>query len=886
MGLRLYRLLVRLTPRGFRDEYGEEMCRVAEERWLEENARGGRGASALFWFRQSLALVGATARLRRHQYDSTGGMTMDGFVRDLRHAVRGLARRPGFTTVTVLTLGLGIGASTAIFSAVNAVLLRPLPYTDAERVAVVFQTDVATGERGNGVSAANVRDFRDAATLFDEVAVAEPWSLDLRVDGRAESLRTWAVSRGFFGAVGAEAVLGRTFTESDYDDGASAIVMMGHGAWVDRFGADPSVVGRGLALEGETRTVVGVLSEDFRFPDAREMWIPRPTQPWDEQGRPADFMTGVARIASGVSLAQAQAEADRVASSLRESYPRLNANLGLTLVPLRDHLLGDVRPALTVIVGAAAFLLLIACANVAGLILARGSQRERDYALRGALGAGHARLIGHVAAESVVLAAAGCVVGIILTYGGVSAIRALGPDHLPRIDALRVDGTVLAFAIAVTAVAAVLSGLAPSLRLSRPDLRSALGDGSRGGTGGGTSGRAQTRARSRLVVSQVAAAVVLLVGAGLLIRSFGALLDQELGFDPTGRLALQVFAYDYGPGELQGFLDDAVVRLEALPGVTGVALTSDLPGATDGAIAKIDIVVPFTIADRAAPPPGQEPQAAVSQVSTEYFDVLGMDIVAGRGFEATDNPDGTQVIIVNEALARRHFGGADPVGEGLVVRFGDRSGPREIVGVVGDTRPLGHASEPRPEVYFPLSQVETGSLTFVVRATVDAAALTLPAMDAIWEANPSQSIWGVAPVEELVADWLKERRFSLFLITTFSVIALALSAIGLYGLVSFSVDRRLGELGIRRALGGQATDLVSMILGEGAKLALTGLAIGLAAALGLTRFIQGMLFGVSPTDPLTFGLLGGLVLTIAAAATLLPALRAMRVDPVEALRTE
>jgi predicted permease len=468
----------------------------------------------------------------------------------------------------------------------------------------------------------------------------------------------------------------------------------------------------------------------------------------------------------------------------------------------------------------------------------------------------------------------------------VSAIRALGPDHLPRIDALRVDGTVLAFAIAVTAVAAVLSGLAPSLRLSRPDLRSALGDGSRGGTGGGTSGRAHTRARSRLVVSQVAAAVVLLVGAGLLIRSFGVLLDQELGFDPTGRLALQVFAYDYEPGELQGFLDDAVVRLEALPGVTGVALTSDLPGATDGTIAKIDIVVPFTIADRAAPPPGQEPQASVSQVSAGYFDVLGMDIVAGRGFEATDNADGTQVIIVNEALARRHFGDADPVGEGLVVRFGSRSGPREIVGVVGDTRPLGHASEPRPEVYFPTSQVETGSVTFVVRTTVDAAALTLPAMEAIWEANPSQSIWGAAPVEELVADWLKERRFSLFLITTFSVIALALSAIGLYGLVSFSVDRRLGELGIRRALGGQARDLVSMILGEGAKLALTGLAIGLALALGLTRFIQGMLFGVSPTDPLTFVLLAGLVLSIAAAATLIPALRAMRVDPVEALRTE
>lgn len=882
MGARLLRLLLRVTPRGFREEYGDEMCRVADEQWRARRGLTGPIGAIAFWGRQALAVVAMSARLRRHEYGTTGRTTMSGFAEDLGYAVRGLARRPGFTLVTVLTLGLGIGAATAIFSAVDTVLLRPLPYADADRVVVLFQGDVDTGERGEGVSAANLRDVAASVGTLSSVGVAEPWSLDLTVDGRVESLRTWSVSEGFFDAIGATPLLGRTFTESDYVEGGSAVVVLGHRAWSARFGSDPAVVGTDVLLDGQSRTVVGVLPPEFRFPDAAETYIPRPQQPWDESSRPADFMTGVGRLADGTSLAVAEQELDRIAATLRETHPQVNADLDFHAVPLEEHLFGDVRTPLYVMMAAVVVLLLIACANVAGLMLARGAQRERDFALRGALGAGTARLVRHVSAESLVLAFAGSVLGVVLTYGGIAVIRGLAADHLPRIDELSVNGTVLAFALATGALSAVLSGLAPSLRLSKPDLRDALGDGSRGSTGS----RTQARARGRLVVSQVAAAVVLLVGAGLLARSFDALLQQDLGFDPEGRLALQIFAYGYeSPAEAQVVVDGIVESMEALPGVERVAITTDLPGANDGSIAKIDIVVPFTVDGRAAPPVGQEPQAYVMQVYRDYFGTMGIDVVGGREFAATDNADAAPVVVVNETLARRHFGDADPLGQHLSVRFGGIV-PRQIVGVVRDTRPLGHASEPRPEIYFPLAQVPTGSLTFVLETAGDPAALTLPAMEAVWEVAPAQSVWGVAPVETLLAEWLVERRFSLFLLGAFSSIALLLAAIGLYGLLTFSVERRQGELGIRRALGGHSADLIRMVLSEGARLAATGVVIGLAASWYLSRFISGMLFEVSPTDPLTFASLAVLIMTIAGVATLLPAVRALRVDPAEALRQE
>lgn len=902
--LTLYRRLLRLLPRAVRDEYGDEMLGVVRQQRLELGADAWGWRYARFWARQIGALLVASVRLRwgagriagrgaggpddRIGHDGAGrhghmeGGEMEGFVSDVRQAMRVLRKRPGFTLVTAVTLGLGIGASTAIFSAVHAVLLRDLPFDDPDRIVVLFHENVETGERGSGFSPANARDLMERAELLTAAAVAEPWSLDLEVEGRAQAVRAWAVSEGFFRALGVEPMVGRTFTAEEYAGTGDPVVLVGHRSWQSRFGGDPDLVGRTLTFQQGAVTVVGILGPDFKLPDEAELWVPRPPQPSDGVQRSGDYMLGVGRMAPDVTLEQAQAELSRVAASLAEAYPEDNASTTFRAVPLREHLFGDVRTPLLVLLSAVGLVLLIACANVAGLMLARGARRQREYALRGALGASTRRLIRQIVIEATVLAGLGCLLGIALTYGGVEVISRLGPDHLPRIDELSVDRTVLGFALAVAALSALLSGITPSLRLSRPDLSVALTDGSRSTTGGPSG----FGLRNRLVVAEVAAAVVLLVGAGLLSRSFTTLLDEDLGFDPTNRLAVQVFAYDgyETPAERGAFIRQAIENIESLPGVERVALTSSVPGATDGVLASIDINLPFTIQDRAAPPVGQEPVAAISQVSAGFFDVVDMSIVDGRGFEPSDDAEAPLVVVINERLARRHFGDRSPVGESLVIGY--RPVPREIVGVVADVRPSGHESQPRPEVYFPITQFGTSSLTFVIEASVAPGPLTTPAMNAIWEANPAQSIWGAATLEELLSDWLTERSFNLLLLGSLAAIALALAGIGIYGLISFSVEQRVAEMGLRRALGGGAGSIVGMVLREGARLAGLGLAVGLAAAYPLTRFLQGMLHGVEPTDPTVLVALVAVVMGVTCLATLVPAVRAVRADPMMVLRTE
>ncbi len=884
LGLRIYLRLLASLPEPERSEYGDEMRRVVEDGWASRrDTRGGIGVG--FWLRENVALWKTARRWRRAHREREGrtmGSMFDGWSQDLGLSLRALRRRPGFAIVSALTLGVGIGASTAVFSAVHTVLLRDLPYGAADRLLHVAQMDRETGEVETGASAANMLSLSTDATFLDAAAVAEPWSYDLIVEGRAETLKTWAVSEGFLEGLDLTLSLGRSFSPEDYLEGADPVVLLSWSSFVGRFGADSAVVGRTLSLEGNDHTVIGVLPSEVTFPGPAELWSPRPVRSWDATARGAAYMTGVARLAPGASLAQAQAEADRVALAIAEIDPAQSTGLGFRLTPLRDHLFGSVRTPLLVLASAVGLVLLIACANVAGLFVARGIERRREFALRDALGAGRARLVRLMGLESGVLSLAGAGLGIAIAFGSVAGLRALGPDHLPRIDQLAVDRTVLLFALVTGAASAILSGLLPALRSGRTDPSDAL----REGAAGISHTRGGIRLRRRLVVLEVAGAVVLLVGSGLLIRSFGAILDEELGFDPVGRLALQTFAYGYEDfeGGRQAFVQMAVDNLGALPGVTGVALTTNVPGADDSKLASIDVALPFVRTDRPAPPAGREPQAYQTLVSSSLFEVLDQPLLEGRAFSQVDGPDGTPVAIVNETFVRRYFPGESAIGRSIL--WSREEAPRTIIGVVADVRLNGHASPPRADVYLPLSQRGEGSLTFVLETEVAAAGLAEAAREAIWAANPLQAIWGVATLESLVADRLLERRFNLAVLGGFALIALFLASIGIYGLGSYSVRARRGEMGIRRALGGRTRSILAMILGEGTRLAALGVALGLVGSLFATRLLQGMLFGVEATDPLTLGAIAVVVLAAAVLAALVPALYAGRVHPAEALRSD
>jgi len=883
LGLRIYRWLIRLLPGWARGEYGEEMTRVVSEHWNVSRSSLGALGALRFWMRQYLALAVA-ARAFSERPTTGGGMGgfIEGLVRDLRQAARALRKRPGFTLISALTLGVGIGASTAVFSAVNAVLLRDLPFDDPSRIVVITQVDSRTGDPDNGTSAVNAQDLAASSTLLEHVAIADPYSFDLQVDGRAESLRAWWVGEGFMESLGTTPILGRPFTREEYRQGQSNVVLLGHESWSSRFGADPSMVGQTLALDGQDYTVVGVLPPRFGFPNHAELWIPRPVQSWDVNSRTSAYMTAVGRMAPGVTLAQAEQEVAQVARSIAEANPQTSANLGFRMVPIRDHLFGDVRTPLWVLGGAVGLVLLIACANVAGLLVARGVERGREFALRDALGASRGQRVRLMVFESALISAAGAALGTGLTYAGVAVIRSLGPDHLPRIDELAVDGPVLAFALGAAVLSALISGVLPAFRLSQPDPASELREGGRGAS----RSRGGVRFRNRLVVLEVAGAMVLLVGAGLLGKSFLVLLDQDLGFEPENRLALQTFAYGYQDGGLAQFVNQTIDNMEAIPGVTSVALTSSVPTANDGVLAALDIDMPFTVQDRPPPPAGQEPLAWVTWVSRGLFEVLGQPILRGRGFEATDDASAPLVIVINETLARQQFGDQDPIGETLVTGRGEAAVAREIIGVVADVRPNGHSSAPRPEMYYSLSQSGNASLTFVIRTEVPPAGVVEAARNAVWAANPAQAIWGVATLKSLVADRLMERRFNLILLGCFAFVSLFLAAIGIYGLVSYSVQMRRVELGIRRALGGPSSTILAMVLREGALLGVAGVTLGLVGSLAAGKFLRSMLFGVEPTDPGTLALLSVVVLGVSALAAFIPAIRAGRVDPADALRAE
>ncbi|MBI3982435.1 MAG: ABC transporter permease [Gemmatimonadetes bacterium] len=810
------------------------------------------------------------------------------FVQDLWHAGRQLRRRPAFAAVTILTLGLGIGATTAVFSVADHVVLRPLPHRGADRIMALWESDERTVEGRKEVSPGNFVSWRERSQSFTSMALIEPSGFDLTsADGPPAAIRSWDVTGGFFETMGATPVLGRGFLPEEHVPNAPRAVVLSYRLWQQRFGSDPRLVGSAITLDGAPATVVGVAPPWLTYPEDRDLYNPKHWYPGEENDRESAYMYAVGRLRPGVTPEQAQAELDAIGARLAAEYPATNTGLRVHAVPFPEQLLGDVRPALLVLLVAVGFVLLIACANVASLLMARAAERERELAVRAALGAGRTRLVRQLVTESLVLALLGGALGIALAFAGVQVLVALSPPNLPRLEAIAVDGRVLVFALAITLLTALLFGLAPALRASRPDLLSVLRAAGRSLSGA----IERVKLRRLLVAGEIALALVLLIGARLLVRSFVTLLDSDLGFVAENRATFQAFLWDLNPMAEQR-LQRAQAIVDAFlgtPGVEAVGITTAVPFHPT----QIDPMSNLVVEGRPAPATGEEQRVSTLIASPEYFRVMGIPLVAGRGFLHTDRletfpapPDAARVALINQALARRLFPDEDPVGKRA--RFGVMGPPQtwEIVGVVGDVRPRTLDSDPRAEVFVPLAQTANGSLTFVVR-TRDRVADLVPALrERFWSAAPNQTIYYEATLEQLIAHTLVERRFHLVVLGAFSVVALSLATIGVYGLIAYSMSLRTGEISVRMALGAEAGQIVAMVVRDGLKLAMPGIVIGAAGALLLTRFMRTMLYQVAPTNPVIYGELVALVLVVAMAASFIPARRAASVNPATALREE
>jgi len=798
-------------------------------------------------------------------------------LQDVRFALRGFRRNLGLTVVTVVVLGLGIGANTAIFSVVDALVLRPLPFPAPEQLVAVPA----------GVMHPDFVDVKARSRSFSNLAAYRLDRVLLTAPGEAEMIDAVRASAELFSVLGIAPMIGRGFEEGDDRPGKPGLAVLSHGFWQRRMGGDPQAVGKRVTLDGRSLTVIGVAPPAFRFPldeAPAELWavLETPTGPnVARQWRGFRALRCVGRLAPGVGLARAQAEVAAIAAQLALEHPQDNAGRGFSTIESFDRTVKGGRPALLVLLGAVAVVLLIACANVANLQLVRASARRRELAIRAALGAGRGRIIRQFLTESLVLAIIAGVVGLLLAVWGVRILVALLPQDVPRLHAIGFDVRVLLYTLTAALATAVVVGVVPALQASRPGLRESLGEGDRGVAGRG-------RVRAILLLSEIALAVVLLVGAGLLIRSFERLMAVDPGFEPRGLLTARL-RVPSGGADGRIFYNELLRKLESLPGVRASAVGSPIP------YARWFSSWNFTLDDRPAPPPAHPWWASAQSVSPSYFATLGIPLVAGRTFDrADDERSQAEVAVINEAFARRFFPGANPLGRRIRAYDYDL----QIVGVVADTRgTCGYAGcagggagrldrNPEPEITLPLAGRGRTYFVVVRSASGSTAGLVAPLRAAVQELHPHALLIEVRTMEEAIDESLDQRRLVMFLLGAFAALAVGLAALGIYGVISYSVTQRTREIGIRMALGAQAGQVRRMVLGQGLRLSLLGLGLGVVGALALTRVLQSQLYGVSPTDPLTFFALSLLVLAVSALASLLPARRATRVDPMIALRHE
>jgi len=811
---------------------------------------------------------------------------METLLQDLRYGIRMLRKNPGFTAVALLVLTIGIGTNVAIFSVVNTVLLRPLPYRDPSRLVMIWESLPGIGFQQVGTATAEYLDYRDRNRVFSGIAGYKNDTGNLTGSGQPERIPITRASANLFSVLGVQPMLGRTYSREEDRPGAAKVAVLSYGLWKRRYGADPGILGRTVDLDGQPYTVIAVMPASFQFPfsslpysDRAELWVPVAFTHDEIADRVREFGTfAIGRLKPGVSLSQAQEDVTRVAADFEKQYPQFyNGSVYVkpTASPLAADIVGKVQPMLLLLLGAVGFVLLIACANLANLLLARASARTREMAVRSALGASRARLVRQFLTESVLLAIAGGGLGLFAAFWAVRLLVAFGPERVPRLQDVAVDPAVLGFAVALSLLTGLLFGFAPAWRASGGEPQSALKEaGARAGTS-----RERLRLRDALVVLETACSLLLLVGAGLLLNSFIRVLRVPPGFNPNGVLIART-QFDesrYPNAEQCGLAERQIMaRLRRLPGVRSAGFVTNLPLADPRGIG-------FRIEGH---PPNEFHNADNALVNEDYFRAMDIPILRGRSFREQDTPSTPLVAVINQTLARTFFPNEDPIGKRLV--WGYRT-PFTIVGVAGDVKFSALDAEVAPMIYMSNFQVTSGisrHAVFVVRTAGDPAGLASAARREIWSVDKDLPVFGVTTMNDVLASSVAQRRFSMSLLGAFAVLALLMAAIGLYGVLSYSVSQRMHEMGLRMALGANARDLMRLVVGQGIRVALAGVAAGLLASVAATRLLVGMLFGVSPLDPLTFMVVAAVLVAAALLASFIPARRATKVDPMVALRYE
>ncbi|HEX8144123.1 MAG TPA: ABC transporter permease [Pyrinomonadaceae bacterium] len=813
---------------------------------------------------------------------------------DLRFGTRMLWKNPGFTAVSVLTLALGIGANSAIFSIVNAALLEPLPYPNSEGLVMVWGNFQRLNMNRLGVSAPEFFDYKSQNDVFSEVAAYQPLTFNLTQSDEPERISGARVSATLFTLLGTQPLAGRTLLEEEERPDRSRVAVLSQRLWQRRFNSDRALIGKSVALDGESYTVVGIMPQGFRFPlsepydtERSDVWVPIAFTPQELSDRGRYSFRMIARLRPGASLAQARAEMNTIGQRLEQEYPRTyrgpkgeDGGWHVTVTTLREEVVGNARVFLLILLGVVGFVLLIACANIANLWLARASTRRREVAIRTALGAGRARLVRQFLTESVMLALLGGGAGLLLAMWGVELLSAASPRGIPRLDEADLDIRVLGFTLGVSLLTGLLFGLVPALQSSRVELSESIKENSRSAT----TGYGWRRLRGLLVVSEVALALVLLIGAGLLLKSFGRLLAVDPGFNAenvlTMRMSLPPSRYT-GPQERVNFYGQLLEGVKALPGVEAASITTALP------LSGVNFGGPFSIEGRPLDMSGKPPHAYVRTVAPDYFKVMGIAFIKGRDFGAVDTDKSQPVVIINEAFARGFFNNGEAIGQRI--KIGAPGSPRPwmlVAGVVRDVKSDGLDAEATPEMYMPYSQDIVSAMTLVIRTRSDPASSVAAVRHALQAVDKDQPVYNIRTMEQLLGESVAQRRLNMLMLGAFALLALLLATTGIFALMAYTVAQRTREIGIRMALGAQKSDILKLVFRQAMSLTVLGLCLGLAAAFALTRLMTSMLFGVSATDPQTFIGIALLLTVVSLVACYIPARRAMKVDPTIALRYE